>query len=162
MKTNNKYEALKNRLLEKMREKNLSIAALERKAGLKVHAIRNFTLGRSKKPNIENLQAVVKVLECSIEELFNNQKEEIKSENIFLLYTEEEKTILVENMSLFKNIVELISKIYSSKNYVPSVEQVLFPIKEIYIFCAKNQYNVPDENFAEWMITKCITTKKMI
>ena len=60
---------LKN-IKEKCKEKGLSIFALEKKAG-----IGNGTIARWEKssPTLDNLQAVAKVLECTVDNLLHDE-----------------------------------------------------------------------------------------
>ena len=63
--------ALKEKITERMEAKNLSIAELERRAGLSIHSVRNILKGRIKKPSAQSLQAIAEALECSIVDLMN-------------------------------------------------------------------------------------------
>ena len=58
------------RIKEKCKEKGLSIFALEKEAG-----IGNGTIARWDKssPTVENLQAVAKVLECTVDALLHDE-----------------------------------------------------------------------------------------
>ena len=153
MNANNKYETLRERLLQKIEKKNLSVLALERKAGLKSHAIRNIIAGRSKKPHTVILEAAVKVLGCSIEELFSEHKKEISSHSLLENF-KLEKTTLINNTRLFRNSVDLVLSIYEHNNYTPFMEQIMLIIKIVYDFSDKEQEDEPDKRFAEWIITQ--------
>jgi transcriptional regulator with XRE-family HTH domain len=61
----------KEKLIEKMKAKNLSISVLERKAGLTIHSIRNILKGTIKNPRAEVLPAIAGALECSLLDLIN-------------------------------------------------------------------------------------------
>lgn len=61
------------RINEKRLEKNLTISALEKRAG-----IGNGTIARWDKssPTVENLAAVAKVLECTVDDLLHEETRE--------------------------------------------------------------------------------------
>src|SRR5271155_5297523 len=61
--------ALQIRLKHLMQEKNLRTSDLEKLAGLKMSAVRNILLGKTKHPKAETLQAIVDVLGCTIADL---------------------------------------------------------------------------------------------
>lgn len=148
---------LVNKLKEKMKEKNFSIAELERVAGLKGHAIRNILLGKSKKPNIEILQRAASVLGCSILEFLDEK--DFGHINLLpqeLSTSSRKEAILLKNASLFKQVAELVLNIYQEKNYIPSTEQATYVMKEVYAFAEKNQSSKPDKNFADWIISNYI------
>jgi len=71
--------SLKEEIRKRMEAKNLSIAALERKAGLNIHAIRNILTGKIRKPSAQCLQATANALECSLLDLMNPSSENIWS-----------------------------------------------------------------------------------
>lgn len=47
----------------------LSLAAFERKAGLKINVVRNIMRGQSKSPTSDTLQAIARVLGCTLNAL---------------------------------------------------------------------------------------------
>ncbi|MBP9777388.1 MAG: helix-turn-helix transcriptional regulator, partial [Alphaproteobacteria bacterium] len=60
---------LKEKIIDYMKEKKLSIAALERQAGLSIHSIRNILKDRIKNPSAQSLQIIAETLECSLDDL---------------------------------------------------------------------------------------------
>ena len=60
---------LANQISIRMRAKNLSVASLEREAGLTNHSVLNILRGKSKRPSAEVLLAVADVLGCTINDL---------------------------------------------------------------------------------------------
>ena len=56
-------------IFTRMRAKNLTFYELQKKAGLKPHAVQNILRGKSQKPSAELLQAIARELGCTIEDL---------------------------------------------------------------------------------------------
>ena len=56
----------------RMIAKSLNIQSLEKKAGLKISAVRNILNGTSKKPNVFTLYAIAEALSCSILDLLGS------------------------------------------------------------------------------------------
>lgn len=65
--------ALQNQITIRMKAKALSIAVLEREAGLKINAVRDILSGQSRKPSAETLQAIANGLECSVRDLLDKE-----------------------------------------------------------------------------------------
>ena len=76
---NIKMVMLKEKIIERMEAKNLSIAKLERRAGLKIHSVRNILKERIKKPSAQTLQAIAQALECSIIDLMSDSPSESRA-----------------------------------------------------------------------------------
>jgi len=60
---------LKQKIREKLNEQNLSVAALEKKAGLKMSAVRNILRGQTRKPSAYTLKKISDALNCKIDDL---------------------------------------------------------------------------------------------
>jgi len=56
-------------------QNHLSMKGLERKAGVKVNTVRNILRGQSKRPSGETLQALAKILGCTIFDLLRDPQE---------------------------------------------------------------------------------------
>jgi len=63
------YLYLKEQIENRIADKNLSVYALEKKAGLSRSSIRNILKGLSKKPSGEVLIAIAEALDCTAEDL---------------------------------------------------------------------------------------------
>lgn len=69
---------VKEKITEYMKAEKLSIAELERRAGLSIHSVRNILKGRIKKPSAQSLQAIAEALNCSLSDL-------IRADNVTFL-----------------------------------------------------------------------------
>jgi transcriptional regulator with XRE-family HTH domain len=107
---------LKEKIVEKLKEKNLSISVLERKAGLSIHTIRNILKGRIKNPRAEVLSSVAEVLECSLLDLitpssfptsFEQKNNKTSKENILL----ENPPFMAACVNVVASLLELCAKV---------------------------------------------------
>ncbi|OJW51124.1 MAG: hypothetical protein BGO67_12405 [Alphaproteobacteria bacterium 41-28] len=133
-----------------MKAKDLSLSALEKKAGLKTNIVQNILRGKSKKPSAEILQAVSEVLECTVKDLLN--KEEIFQENETL---ESDKEILnnkYEHPKLLQDTVKWINDFTTQQDAELTVSQVLTSIQEIYLHSLQTNPIKVDQEFGEWFI----------
>lgn len=140
---------LANQISSRMRAKNLSVASLEREAGLKNHAVRNILRGKSKRPSAEVLLAVADVLGCSINDLM--VKEDI-FENTG--YSGDKQEILNSDYipsDLMEQAVKVVNAKLSKKRKRLSLKQFLDCVEEVYIHGLQRGESV-DEAYADWFI----------
>ena len=126
-------------------EQSLSIQGLEKKAGLKIHAVRNILTGQTKRPSAETLLAVSRVLNCSIGELLD---EETPAKKNHPNVTE------FENLDLLMKVLIFIVSYYKNHSE-PLTNQVLFQVADqIYSYSFKNNKGLLDERFAQWLLDR--------
>lgn len=143
--------ALKEKIIERMEAKNLSIAELERRAGLSIHSVRNILKGRIKKPSAQSLQAIAEALECSIVDLINASSathaglpkgmEGKIRKNLPLDYPD----LILECSKSTLNIIE-------KKKYKVTVEDYLNIVKKVYCYSSREEPRKFDVRFAEWLL----------
>jgi transcriptional regulator with XRE-family HTH domain len=133
-----------------MRAKNLSLAELEKEAGLKRHTVQNIMRGRSKRPSADIMQAVADVLGCSVKDLLTQQEisyeENLSQSNKELLSRE------YEHPELFSEIVIFVNTALKNKENKLTIEQFISCIQEIYLHSLQKDPSQIDEEFAEWWI----------
>lgn len=142
-----------------LNEKKLSPAEVERKAGLKMSAVRNILTGQSKKPSGETLYFISRVLGVSVDELLDTENME-RTQN--MPSTEiERNTPAVTDLDFYQlvneKIIGLIKKNYSDKAFT-STELAHFA-KEVHSYSLKNTYPVVDEKFADWIISQRLSDR---
>lgn len=148
--------ALQNQIKTRMHAKALSIAALEREAGLKVNAVRNILSGQSKKPSAETLQAVANVLECSVRDLL---EKDISNISLTPHVTKNSEEALHEWIpKLFDDCVQVVQGVIDSKKYIPSAEEMFFLVKEVYFYSLDKNAMQVDQKFAEWFIDRNVAS----
>lgn len=137
-----------------LNEQNLSPAELERKAGLKMSAVRNILTGQSKKPSGETLFFISRVLGVSVDELLDTDNIE-RTHNMHSPAVER-NTPAVTDLDFYQlaseKIIGLIKNNYTDKAFT-STELAHFT-KEVYSYSLKNTYPEIDEKFADWIISQ--------
>lgn len=137
-------------IFTRLRAKNLTFYELEKKAGLRPHAVQNILRGKSKKPSAELLQAISQELGCTIEDLLQDQEldygEEISSSKKELLSQP------YECPELFLETVEFVNKTLAEKEHSLTIEQFVSCLEEIYLHSLQKSPQKVDEQFAEWWI----------
>ena len=135
---------LQMRLKHLMQENNLRTSDLEKLAGLKMSAVRNILLGKTKHPKAETLQAIVDVLGCTIADLLGKEtpKKPVDS------------SLRLENPQLFLEAANtLVSLLEKSENHL-TLDQACLIIKETYAYSTQNKSEDIDQQFAKWIFSK--------
>lgn len=135
--------------------KNLSIADLERAAGLNAHAVRNIIRGHSKKPSAEVLQAVSEVLGCTVKDLLTQQttlreERDSSSKEKIMNSVCESWEFLQHTVKFVKEQMQLEGKKHKKKS---TIKQSLTCVEEIYIHSLSRDPSKVDEEFGEWFIS---------
>lgn len=148
--------ALQNQITIRMKAKALSIAALEREAGLKINAVRNILSGQSRKPSAETLQAIANVLECSVRDLLDKEMTRVV---LAPHITKNSDDVIHEWLpSLFDACVHAIQNVFDTKKYIPSAEEMFFLVKEVYFYALEKNEKQVDHKFTEWLIERHIAS----
>lgn len=136
--------ALQIRLKHLMQEKNLRTSDLEKLAGLKMSAVRNIMLGKTKHPKAETLQAIVDVLGCTIADLLGKE-------------TQKEDAHPSPKVGCPQLLLEaaqsLVSLLEQEKSEL-TLDQACLIIKETYAYSAQNNSKKADHQFAKWLFSK--------
>ena len=134
----------------RMKAKNISIATLEREAGLKTHSVRNILRGKSKKPSAEILQAVADVLGCSVRDLLTGHG---------LFHGEEgepsQKVLLdgpYTHKQVFYDTVQVLNQKIEEKHLSLSIKQFLTCVEEIYLHALQSKELAVDQVFVDWFL----------
>jgi lambda repressor-like predicted transcriptional regulator len=133
------YDEIKKSIIARIKDKNISIASLERQAGLKVNVARNIIVGYSKKPSAETILAISKALGCSVDHLMNNK-------------INDKSYLQINDLKLFKAILDLVIDELEKRcsNFV--LDTFYSAVVEIYQYCIEFQLATPDYNFCVWII----------
>lgn len=147
----NMIEILRFNFKRKIKEKNMTISAIERKAGLSTNAIRSFLAGRSSNPSIKTLLSACKALECPLSDLTEEHEKDksIKTISNKIL----ENSILLQ---LYENCVAASNKVIFEDKLDLSFKNYSKIINETYEFYySKSDHNI-DKDFVKWLIKKHI------
>jgi transcriptional regulator with XRE-family HTH domain len=142
----NLVENIQEQLRTRIPDKNLNARELERRAGLKMSAVRNILSGNSKNPGIEVIAAIAKALECSTDELLGIEHKKDKAEQ------QKQKVIEIWDFALYENCLKEVQNYLQIKNLKPQAEQILFFIREAYIYSLEGRDKKADLRFIKWII----------
>jgi transcriptional regulator with XRE-family HTH domain len=143
--------ALKEKIIERMEAKNLSIAELERRAGLSIHSVRNILKGRIKKPSAQSLQAIAEALECSIIDLMSGSTP--RSDGYMPeLHGRIRKRTRMDHPDLMLDCSDKILALIAEKEIKVSVDEYLDALKKVYFYSSREEPRKFDMRFAEWLI----------
>ncbi len=153
--------ALKEKITERMEAKNLSIAELERRAGLSIHSVRNILKGRIKKPSAQSLQAIAEALECSILDLMNASPSPSGG------YSPDShgrirKRSPLDYPDLMLDCSQRIIGLVSERKLHISVDEYLEVVKKVYFYSSREEPRQFDMRFAEWLIETQFDDQKSV
>jgi len=134
----------------RMKLKNLSVAALEREAGLKPQAVQNILRGKSKKPSAESVQAIADVLSCTVRDLIEDKGffEEVMGS--------EESSSLVNDQYLHPKLwlktVEAVNQKIAQTDVKLTTHQTLICVEEVFLHSLQKDSEEVDDAFVDWFI----------
>lgn len=140
---------IKTEMRSRMEEKNLGPSDLEKKAGLRESVVRNILNGNSKNPGIESLTAIARTLGCSVDDLVG--KEELRALGNQKLIPKP-KDIVDWNPDLYQDCTKQVQNYIQNKSLKLNGEQILFFIKEVYLYSSKINNSKAELKFIEWLI----------
>lgn len=147
------YDNLQMQIKRRMVAKSLNIQSLEKKAGLKISAVRNILNGTSKKPNVFTLYAIAEALDCSILDLLGSEVSTPAAPEA------SPNTSRPWVGTLFSEIVTIVRKAHEERKTSLPSDKALSMIQEIYYYSlSKNDAKI-DENFCQWVIDKNMTPR---
>ena len=132
----------------RMKAKNLTVWALEKKAGLRVGSVRNILRGNSKKPSAELLQAIADALGCTVQDLLQDQhipEGDERGREVFLESEYQNAELLLATTTCVN------AKLRQHAPHI-TVKQALVCIEEIYLHSLQHGGKKVDEVFADWFI----------
>ncbi len=135
---------LKEKIIEKMKAKNLSISKLEKEAGLTIHSIRNILKGRIKNPRAEVLLSIAEVLECSLLDFMRPSclpKTAEEKDN-----TSTKRGTSLEYPDLMRACANVIISLSEEKKY-PCVDDYVEIVKTLYLYSLPLESNSLPDNF---------------
>lgn len=136
-----------------MDSKNLSIYALEKKAGLNRSAVRNILQGLSKKPSAEVLMSIAEVLECSVDDLMGSLEENNTLHNK-IKTTTRTKNQHPWNENLYIDAVKIVSQHIKDKEQNHKSEKLINLINEVYKYSLEKKSSGIDKDFTKWLVDK--------
>lgn len=144
--------ALQKKIKTYLETNKVSLASFEREAGLKGNVVRNILRGISKKPTAVTMQAIAKVMECTVEELLEGHREHSKPR---IKYSSEE-ILPLKSPELLDNALQVILNLIKNNHYDLTLQQALFVLEEVYAYSIKKEPPKIDKDFVEWFIKRTL------
>ncbi|MEK6733866.1 MAG: helix-turn-helix transcriptional regulator [Pseudomonadota bacterium] len=143
----NLIENLQEQIQTRMVDKNLNARELERRAGLKISAVRNILSGKSSNPGIEVISSIAKLLGCSTDELIGTAAQSSNKPE-----AAKPKAITVWNYDLYQSCLKEVQNYLQSNNLKAQAEQILSFVRETYVYSLAGNNNKADMRFVKWII----------
>ncbi len=144
-------------LQKRLKEKNLSIREVERRADLKMNAVRNIISGVVRQPAAQTLKKIANVLDCSVDDLLQTEHVAYSS---LISKNETRLSLPLTDLDLFQRVVEVVILIAKEKGYELTIEQALNLIRGIYSFSSKKKQKDIDLDFVEWLFEGALKLEK--
>ena len=144
---------LKEKIIDYMKEKKLSIAALERQAGLSIHSIRNILKGRIKNPSVHSLQAIAETLGCSLDDLIQKSlSRNGEVGQVIKLIVKSKNGVTLDDIELMKECSQTILALMKEESEALSIDDYLNILKNVYYYSASEKNRKVDQKFSKWFI----------
>lgn len=127
-----------------IKDKHLSVAAAERKAGLKRNIIQNILYGRSKVPSLKTVQAIADALECNLEEIVDASH--ILQEN------KPPQTKTSWDSDIYSHAVERVTHAADMRGLVTFYEDMIPVINDAYLYAVENDLTTLDDPIINWLL----------
>ncbi|MBS0186234.1 MAG: helix-turn-helix transcriptional regulator [Proteobacteria bacterium] len=137
---------IKNRLAEK----NLSVSALEKRAGLGTNSVRKILMGASKDPGIRVLRSVANILGCSVSELLGEKQEPYSP----LASFHHQKKSYPWDLTLYLQACKIVDSLIKRNELDLPAQRVTEIIWEVYTFSFSKTPPAIDMSFCEWLFDK--------
>lgn len=141
--------SLINQIKRRIEEKGLSVRALERHAGLGLHAVTNILSGRSKKPSADMLSAIAQALDCTVDELLGNK-------NIQPIFSPNNKDKKFQDPKILFEIMGFFTREHCEKIKNLSYYNFLKCVVIVYEYIISKNDGVFNKSFAEWELERVI------
>lgn len=139
------------RTLQGYLDKNgLTVAGMERDAGLKINVIRNILRGQSKRPTAETLQALSRLMGCSIQDLLSEDETTVSTKP----HSQTETKIL--SPEILTQIVEVVFQVCKEKGRELTIRQLSGILEEVYTYSMAKKPPAVDKTFIEWYVMKVV------
>jgi DNA-binding Xre family transcriptional regulator len=136
--------------------KKLSVARLEKIAGLQKGTVRDIIVGKSKNPTINTLTKICKALECTFNDLLSN--EWMISQESTLLSGMNSYANMEWDYELFTKSMETIEKYLNKYQLSFKLNKAITLIIDLYLYSLTKNNKQIDEKAAEWLVEKLQVT----
>lgn len=146
---------LKENLTKILKETNLTVPELERRAGIKPYSLRNIVQGKSTNPSVEIVFAIARELGYTVEELLSSSVSQ--KNNKSGTKNNEHSISIFNHIKLDKNLLSEIHDFlfnnFQNLNEI-SFYQYISGLSDIYQYCFEQNNKLFDIRFANWWLKK--------
>ena len=128
----------------------LSISALEKKAGLKMHSVYNILNGTSKHPRTNKLEALAHFMGCSVRDFY----EDLSSTSGAKASTSTKEKTILWNPHLYLSIIKKLNAALDHKNISLDAQRVVTMAWEAYKYALINNLAEVDDRFINWLVNQ--------
>lgn len=146
---------LKENLTKILKETNLTVPELERRAGIKPYSLRNIVQGKSTNPSVEIVFAIARELGYTVEELLSSSVSHKDNKNA--PKTNEHLISIFNHIKLDKNLLsEIHNFLFDSFQHLNDINfyQYICGLSDIYQYCFEQNNKSFDIRFANWWLKK--------
>jgi transcriptional regulator with XRE-family HTH domain len=140
-------EYIQNQIKTRLEKMNLTPTAFSKKAGLSESATRNIVYGRTANPSIEYMIAIAKSLDCSVNDLIGDT-----TNQPFKKVSNNSNVTRSWNYELYQDCLSAVSSYLQLKDHKLNYDQVMFFVKEAYIYSIEGSSNKADPKFIKWLV----------
>lgn len=143
---------LAQQIQKRLQEKGMNVSTLERKAGLKPGTARNILRGTSQSPRVSNLQAIAMILECTLQDLLNEDARQPTP-------PESASPLMLDHFSLFRETVNSVLDILEQDALISPLNALYPLLTELYVYASELEPKGVDPKFVQWFIKKNLIKK---
>lgn len=135
--------ALREKIVQEIKEKDLTISSVERAAGLSKDVLRNFIRGKVKEPKVDKINTVAKILSIDISAFLNPEALE-----------EQRETAATCHRLLLKKCLQAIDDVLSEKDMQASLEDLFVLMNNVYEYHQETPDAPINKQFVRWYLDK--------
>lgn len=129
---------LKDNLKKLLKEQDITVSQLERKANIKEQSLQNVIRGISKNPSIELVYAISKALDVNVEDLVSTQAD-----------------FSVSNYDSYSEIcIKVIEEIKKTTKKPTPQKKIFRIIEEVFLYTTNMKADEVDPSFIKWTVMK--------
>lgn len=144
---------LQQNIRQRLKHKNMSIAELERRIGLR-HAVINIMHGRSKNPSIKVANAIAKELGCSMEAMLTTT--DLKIENNVINNQPDSQPTIPWDVALGQAALKAVNDYVTAHQLTPDLTAVWHCMQEIYCYALQLNDKQIDPKFTQWICQRAL------
>lgn len=144
------FDLLRKKIKNELESKNISVSKAEKISGIGSGTLRNFLLGKTNSLSIPTLFAILKTLDCSIDQL-------LSAHNAAAGFTPEENHSF---LPLYYSCLKRLGQDLNERGISLEIDDYLIITREIYNFSSQKKLTSADPDFSRWYVGKFLNNKR--